>query len=49
MILNGEDQGERLKKVDNYGKVLEKFRNETTYSYWKNYISTNGNGVLQDN
>ncbi len=49
MILNGEDHKDRLKKLENYGKVLEKFKNETTYSYWKDYIFTNENKALQDN
>jgi hypothetical protein len=49
MILNNEDQKDRCQKLNNYGKVLEKFKNETDYSYWKDYISINENTILRDN
>ena len=41
MILSNEDQKDRCQKLNSYEKVLEKFKNETDYSYWKDYISTN--------
>ncbi len=46
MILSNEDQKDRCQKLNSYEKVLEKFKNETDYSYWKNYISTNESVIL---
>ncbi len=46
MILSNEDQKDRCQKLNSYGKVLEKFKNETDYSYWKDYISINENAIL---
>ncbi len=46
MILSNGDQKDRCQKLNSYGKVLEKFKNETDYSYWKDYISTNENTIL---
>ncbi len=42
IILSSENLEERLQGLQNYHKVLEKFKNETSYLYWKEYISTNG-------
>ena len=47
MILSNEDQKDRCQKLDSYVKVLEKFKNETDYSYWKDYISTHENKMLE--
>ncbi len=47
MILSNEDQKDRCQKLNSYEKVLEKFKNETDYSYWKNYISTHENKMLE--
>jgi hypothetical protein len=47
MLLNNEDQKDRYQKLNNYVKVLEKFKTETDYSYWKNYISTHENKILE--
>jgi hypothetical protein len=46
MILSNEDQKDRCQKLNSYGKVLEKFKNETDYSYWRDYISTHENKVM---
>jgi hypothetical protein len=46
MILSNEDQKDRCQKLNSYKKVLEKFKNETDYSYWKDYISINENTIL---
>ncbi len=46
MILSNEDQKDRCQKLNSYGKVLEKFKNETDYSYWKDYISINESAIL---
>jgi hypothetical protein len=46
MILSNEDQKDRCQKLNSYEKVLEKFKNETDYSYWKDYISINENAIL---
>jgi hypothetical protein len=48
MILSNEDQKDRCQKLNSYGKVLEKFKNETDYSYWKDYISINESAILGD-
>ncbi len=48
MILNNEDQKDRCQKLKSYEKVLEKFKNETDYSYWKDYISIHENTILGD-
>ncbi len=48
MILSNEDQKDRCQKLNSYGKVLEKFKNETDYSYWKDYISLNESAILED-
>jgi hypothetical protein len=48
MILSNEDQKDRCQKLNSYGKVLEKFKNETDYSYWKDYISLNESAILGD-
>jgi len=47
MILSNEDQKDRCQKLDSYVKVLEKFKNETDYSYWKDYISIHENKILE--
>ena len=47
MILSNEDQKDRCQKLNSYVKVLEKFKNETDYSYWKDYISTHENKMLE--
>jgi hypothetical protein len=47
MILNNEDQKDRCQKLNSYEKVLEKFKNETDYSYWKDYISIHENKILE--
>ena len=47
MILSNEDQKDRCQKLDSYVKVLEKFKNETDYSYWKDYISPHENKMLE--
>jgi hypothetical protein len=47
MILSTENQRERFQKLNNYGKVLEKFKNETNYFYWKDYIITNENKMFE--
>jgi hypothetical protein len=47
MILSNEDQKDRCQKLNSYVKVLEKFKNETDYSYWKDYISTHENKILE--
>ncbi len=47
MILSNEDQKDRCQKLKSYGKVLEKFKNETDYSYWRDYISTHENEVVR--
>jgi len=47
MILNNEDQKDRCQKLNSYEKVLEKFKNETDYSYWKDYISIHENKTLE--
>jgi hypothetical protein len=49
MILSNEDQKDRCQKLNSYGKVLEKFKNETDYPYWKDYISTHENAILRGN
>jgi hypothetical protein len=46
MILSNEDQKDRCQKLNSYEKVLEKFKNETDYSYWKDYISINESTIL---
>jgi hypothetical protein len=46
MILSNEDRKDRCQKLNSYEKVLEKFKNETDYSYWKDYISINENTIL---
>ena len=46
MILSNEDQKDRCQKLNSYEKVLEKFKNETDYSYWKDYISINESAIL---
>jgi hypothetical protein len=46
MILNNEDQKDRCQKLNSYVKVLEKFKNETNYLYWKDYISMHDNKTL---
>ena len=46
MILSNEDQKDRCQKLNSYEKVLEKFKNETDYSYWKDYISINERAIL---
>ena len=35
-----------MSKLNSYEKVLEKFKNETDYSYWKDYISIHENKIL---
>ena len=47
MILSNEDQKDRCQKLDSYVKVLEKFKNETDYLYWKDYISIHENKILE--
>ena len=47
MILSNEDQKDRCQKLNSYVKVLEKFKNETDYSYWKDYISIHENKILE--
>jgi hypothetical protein len=47
MILSNEDQKDRRQKLNSYGKVVEKFKNETNYSYWKDYNSINENKILE--
>ena len=47
MILSNEDQKDRCQKLNSYVKVLEKFKNETDYLYWKDYISTHENKMLE--
>jgi len=47
MILNNEDQKDRCQKLNSYEKVLEKFKNETDYSYWKDYISIHENKITE--
>ena len=39
MILSNEDQKDRCQKLNSYEKVLEKFKNETDYSYCLLYTS----------
>ncbi len=46
MLLSSEDQRDRFQKLNSYVNVLEKFKNETNYSYWKDYISINENKIL---
>ena len=46
MILSNKDQKDRCQKLNSYEKVLEKFKNETDYSYWKDYISIHENKIL---
>ena len=48
MILSNEDQKDRCQKLKSYEKVLEKFKNETDYLYWKDYIATHENAILGD-
>jgi hypothetical protein len=48
MVLSNEDQKDRCQKLYSYEKVLEKFKNETDYSYWKDYISINESVILGD-
>ena len=47
MILSNEDQKDRCQKLNSYVKVLEKFKNETDYLYWKDYISMHDNKTLE--
>ncbi len=47
MILSNENQKDRCQKLNSYEKVLEKFKNETNYSYWKDYISINESAILE--
>jgi hypothetical protein len=47
MILSNEDQKDRRQKLTCYEKVLEKFKNDTDYSYWKDYISIHENKILE--
>ncbi len=47
MILSNEDQKDRCQKLNSYKKVLEKFKNETDYSYWKDYISIHEDKILE--
>ena len=44
--LSNEDQKDRCQKLNSYEKVLEKFKNETDYLYWKDYISINEKTIL---
>ncbi len=47
MILSNDNQKDRCQRLNSYEKVLEKFKNETNYSYWKDYISIHENKISE--